>query len=138
MKKFIKDFFEFAKRGNVLNLAVGVIIGAAFQGVIGSLVDNILSPLLGLVTKQNFDSLEIGFGGITLGYGRFITAVINFIIMAFVVFILSRIVTKLFVKETAKEEKSERHCNYCYSVIDEKAVRCPFCTSKLEGYDTDS
>ncbi|MDR2952113.1 MAG: large conductance mechanosensitive channel protein MscL, partial [Treponema sp.] len=84
MKNFFKEFRDFAMKGNVLNLAVGVIIGAAFQGVVSSLTENILSPIIGLLMRQNFDSLMLEVMGITLKYGAFITSIINFIIMALV------------------------------------------------------
>jgi len=135
MKKFLNEFKNFALKGNVLNLAVGVIIGASFQGVVNSLTENILSPIIGLLTRQNFDSLKLEVLGITLKYGAFITSVINFIIMAFVVFMLVRIMNRIL---TIGQEKSKntapvkKQCEYCFSEIDIKATRCPACTSRLE------
>jgi len=134
MKKFLNEFKDFALKGNVLNLAVGVIIGAAFQGVVSSLTENILSPIIGLFTRQNFDSLKLDVVGITLKYGAFITSIINFLIMAFVVFLIVRIVNKLL---TIGQEKPKapapvkKQCPYCFSEIDIKATRCPACTSQL-------
>jgi len=136
MKKFLNEFKDFALKGNVLNLAVGVIIGAAFQGVVNSLTENILSPIIGLLTRQNFDSLKLDVLGITLKYGAFITSVINFIIMAFVVFLLVRIMNQILAigHEKAKAPLPvKKQCPYCFSEIDIKAVRCPACTSKLES-----
>jgi len=134
MKKFLNEFKDFALKGNVLNLAVGVIIGASFQGVVNSLTENILSPIIGLLTRQNFDSLTLEVLGITLKYGAFITSVINFIIMAFVVFMLVRIMNKILTighdKQTAP--LTTKKCNYCFSEIDIQATRCPACTSLLE------
>ena len=133
MKKFLNEFKDFALKGNVLNLAVGVIIGAAFQGVVSSLTENILSPIIGLLTRQNFDSMMLEVLGITFKYGAFITSVINFIIMAFVVFLLVRIMNKILTlgHEKQKAPLTKKKCNYCFSEIDINAIRCPACTSQL-------
>ena len=95
MKKFLQEFKSFAMKGNVLDLAVGVIIGAAFQAVVASLTKNILAPIIGLFAKQNFDALHWEVLGTTIGYGAFITSLINFIIMAFVVFLLVKAMNRL-------------------------------------------
>ena len=133
MKKFLKEFREFALKGNVMSLAVGVIIGSAFQGVVTSLTNNLLSPVIGLFTRQNFDSLELNILGITLKYGAFITSVINFIIMAFVVFLLVRIMNRLLSMGEKKKEPAPpaRLCPYCKTVLHKEAVRCPACTSEV-------
>ena len=135
MKKFLQEFRDFAFKGNVMNLAVGVIIGAAFQSVVKSLTDNILSPIIGLFTRQNFDSLQLEVLGITLKYGAFITSVINFIIMAFVVFLLIRVMNIAISLEKKKMETpapaTVKQCTYCLSEINIKATRCPACTSHL-------
>ena len=99
MKKFLGEFKEFALRGNVMDLAIGVIIGAAFQAIVTSLTGDIISPLLGLFGQVNFDSLAITVGQATIRYGAFLTAVLNFVIMALVIF--------LFVKLTNNGEKSQ-------------------------------
>jgi len=134
MKKFMQEFKEFALRGNVMNLAVGVIIGAAFQGLVTSLTDNILSPIIGLFARQNFDSLEFTIMGSTLLYGAFITAVINFIILALVVFLIVRLMNRM-LSMGKKEEKAvpepERLCPYCKTLLHKEASRCPACTSKV-------
>ena len=132
-KKFIQEFKDFALRGNVMSLAVGVIIGSAFQGVVKSLTDNILSPIIGLFTRQNFDSLELSVVGITLRYGAFITSVINFTIMAFVVFLLIRGMNKLLSLGEKKEEMPTpaRLCPYCKTALHREATRCPACTSAV-------
>jgi len=132
-RKFFQEFKEFALRGNVMSLAVGVIIGSAFQGVVRSLTDNILSPIIGLFTRQNFDSIELNVVGITLRYGAFITSVINFIIMAFVVFLLVRAMNKLLSLGEQKKEAPApaRLCPYCKTVLHPEATRCPACTSEL-------
>jgi len=135
MKKFLREFKNFALKGNVMNLAVGVIIGAAFQGVVGSLTDNILSPIIGLLTGQNFDSLQLEILGTTLKYGAFITSVVNFLIMALVVFILIRAMNRILTVGRKKPEPPEpttKRCAYCFSEIDIRATRCPKCTSQLE------
>ena len=136
MSKFLKEFRDFAFKGNVMNLAVGVIIGAAFQSVVSSLTDNILSPIIGLFTKQNFDSLKLEVFGVTLKYGAFITSIINFIIMAFVVFMLVRIMNiamSLDKRHEAPKPPTVKQCPYCLSEINIKAARCPACTSQLEA-----
>ena len=130
MKKFLQEFKEFALRGNVMSLAVGLIIGAAFQDIVTSLTDNILSPIIGLLIGQNFDSLTLEMFGVTLRYGAFITSVVNFIILAFVVFLLVKMMNRVFA---AKEEAAapEHHCPFCKTVIHEDATRCPACTTEL-------
>ena len=134
IKSFLREFKEFALRGNVMSLAVGVIIGSAFQGVVKSLTDNILSPIIGLFTRQNFDSLELNILGITLRYGSFITSVINFFIMAFVVFLLIRAMNKLL--SLGEKEKlappPARLCPFCKTTLHPEASRCPACTSELQ------
>ena len=132
-RKFLREFKEFAVRGNVMSLAVGVIIGGSFQGVVTSLTQNILSPIIGLFTKQNFDSLEFNVLGITLRYGAFITSVINFIIMALVVFILVRLMNRLISLGDRKKAPPPpaRLCPFCKTAIHKEATRCPSCTSDL-------
>ena len=88
MKKFLKEFKEFALRGNVMDLAIGVIIGAAFQSIIKSLVDDVLSPLIGLFAKTDLSYLVLNINGVDIKYGSFLTAVINFLIMVFIIFLL--------------------------------------------------
>jgi large conductance mechanosensitive channel len=135
LNKFLHEFKDFAFKGNVINLAVGIIIGAAFQSVVSSLTDNILSPVIGLLTKQNFDSLHLEVLGVTLKYGAFITSIINFIIMAFVVFMLIRGMNRILTihkKEPEAAAPTRKQCKFCYSDIDIKATRCPACTSQLE------
>ncbi|NLT57975.1 MAG: large conductance mechanosensitive channel protein MscL [Clostridiales bacterium] len=136
MKKFFNEFREFALQGNVMNLAVGVIIGAAFQGIVASLTADILSPIIGLFTRQNFDTLQVEFLGTTLRYGAFVTSVINFFIMAFVIFLLVRWMNRLMPKApepVADAAPTTKQCPYCRSEIDPLATRCPACTSSLEA-----
>ena len=137
MRKFLQEFKEFALQGNVMSMAVGVIIGVSFQGLVTSLTDNILSPIIGLFIRQNFDFLELHILGINLRYGAFFTTLINFLIMAFVVFVLVKFMNKLLVctkpkKESEKEPEPERQCPFCFSVVHKDATRCHACTSQLQ------
>ena len=89
MKKFMNEFKEFISRGNVIDMAVGIIIGGAFTSIVSSLVDDIINPILGLFGGMNFDQLKVNLlGEVTLNYGKFISTVINFLIMALIVFIM--------------------------------------------------
>ena len=135
MKTFVKEFKEFVLKGNVINLAVGVIIGVAFQGVIGSLTDNIISPVIGLFAGQNFDTLQVEVLGATITYGAFITSVINFFIIALVVFLMIKLTNKMLAIGKEKEEEADpttKKCQFCMSEIDIQATRCPHCTAQLE------
>lgn len=137
MKKFIKEFKEFALKGNVMNLAVGVIIGAAFQGVVSSLTENIISPIIGMLPGQNFDAMEwtVFEGGPVLRYGAFVTSVIDFLIMAFVIFLMVKMMNRFMSLSPLKKEEApkapSRKCPYCLSEVKEEATRCPACTSHL-------
>lgn len=134
MKKFFDEFKSFVMRGNVLDLAVGVIIGAAFQGIVTSLTDNIISPILGLFGGMNFDQFSFTFNGVNIAYGKFITAVINFIIMAFVIFLIVKLVNKVMKigkKPAEKPAPTTKKCPFCCSEIDIKATKCPHCTSDV-------
>lgn len=135
MKKFFGEFKEFVLRGNVLDLAVGVIIGAAFQGIVKSLTDDIISPILGVFGGVNFDQLAFTFNNVTFGYGKFLTAIINFLIMALVIFIIVKLVNKVMSigkKPEPKAEPTTKKCPYCFSEIDIKATKCPHCTSDIK------
>ena len=137
MSNFLKEFKEFALRGNVLDLAVGVIIGGAFQGVVNSLVQDIISPIIGLFANQDFSNLVITLGGVQVKYGSFITALINFIIMAFVILLIVKGMNKLaslgkHEEVAATEEPTTKVCPYCCSEIPISATRCPNCTSELK------
>ena len=136
MKKFFHEFKEFALRGNVLELAVGVIIGGAFQSIVNSLVKDIISPIIGLFAKTDFNDLAINILGVNIKYGSFITNVINFIIMAFVIFVIIKGLNKLTHigknDTNENEEKTTKTCPYCLSEIPINAVKCAYCTSELE------
>lgn len=136
MKKFLREFKEFAMRGNVMDLAVGVIIGAAFQAIIKSLTGDVISPLIGTFAKTDFSNLILTINGSEIKYGAFVTAVINFIITAFVIFLLIKAINKLQSLRKPKEEEAApapttKACPFCCSEIDIKATRCPHCTSEL-------
>lgn len=136
MKNFFKEFKEFAMRGNVMDLAVGIIIGAAFTAIVTSLVDDILSPIIGLLVQVNFSDLVLNAGGVTLKYGSFIMAVINFVIVAFALFVIVKTLNKAatFGRKPAEEEEAPptaKECPYCKSEINIEATRCPHCTSQL-------
>lgn len=137
MKKFLDEFKTFALRGNVIDLAVGVIIGAAFQSVVKSLTDDLISPFLGLFLKMDFSELSVAVNGVDLRYGAFLTAIINFIIMAFLIFLLVKAMNHLSSigqkkTEDIPEEPSVKCCPFCLSEIPAAASRCPHCTSMLE------
>ena len=137
MKKFIEEFKAFINRGNVMDMAVGVIIGGAFTSIVTSLVEDILSPIIGLFGGKNFDSLSVNIlGEVTLNYGKFITAVVNFLIMAVVVFLIVKAMNTAAAKFSKKEEAVEaattKICPFCKTELAIDATRCPNCTSMLE------
>lgn len=139
MRKLVKEFKEFISRGNVIDMAVGIIIGSAFTAIVNSLVSDIFTPLIGFLTGGiNFESLKFSFGegdsAAVLRYGSFISAVINFVIIAIVVFVLIKIINRLRnLKGHEAEKEKKQTCPYCISKIDMKATRCPHCTSVIEG-----
>jgi len=130
----LKEFREFVMRGNVLDLAVAVIIGAAFGKIITSLVNDILTPLIGLVLGGiNFSGLAFQVGEAVVTYGNFIQAIIDFLIVALVIFLIVRSANNLKRKEkdVPPSEPTTKVCGYCYTTIPVKATRCPNCTSEL-------
>lgn len=149
MKNLLKEFKDFALKGNMIDLAVGVIIGGAFNSLVKSLVDNVVMPALSVFTgKIDFTNMFIALNGQTyatlaaakeetsvIAYGQFVTEVINFLIMAFVVFIVIRELNKLHKKNEVPAEPApvphEKVCPFCKSTIDLDATRCPHCTSQL-------
>ncbi len=142
MKKFLGEFKKFALKGNMIDLAVGMIVGSAFTSIVGSLVNDIFMPLLSIFTgKINFDSLMIVLGSgdnaATINYGTFLTQLINFLVVSFVIFLLVRQINKLqrsHEKEESKEP-TEKECPYCKTQISIHATRCPHCTSLLDEAD---
>ena len=138
MKKMIREFKEFALRGTVMDLAVGMIIGAAFQAIVKSLVDDVISPVIGLFANTDLSYLVLTVGEVEIRYGAFLTAVINFVIMAAIIFLLVKGMNTLAnigkKKETeeAAQAPAVKQCPYCKSEIAADALRCPHCTSILE------
>ncbi len=137
MKKFFKEFKEFALRGNVMDLAVGVIIGGAFQSIVSSLTGDIISPFIGLFAQTDFSDMVVNIRGVDIRYGAFLTAVINFIIMALVIFLFLKLINRLVRFGHKKEAPAPaapttKQCPYCCSEIPLAATRCPHCTSVLE------
>ena len=136
MKAFIKEFKEFAMRGNVMDMAVGVIIGGAFGAIITALVDNIITPIIGSVMGGvDFSKLAITVGKANIGYGAFIQAVIDFLIVAFCIFCLLKAMNKaasLKKQEEEEEAPTTKECPFCKTEIAIGATRCPNCTSVLE------
>ena len=135
LKDFFGEFKDFAMRGNVMDLAVGVIIGGAFQKIVDSLVKDMLSPVIGLFTRCNFDDLKIKLfeEAVTIKYGSFITALINFVIMAFVIFCLVKGLNAIANIGRKEEEPvvTTKICPFCKSEINLEATKCPFCASEL-------
>ena len=136
MKKFMSEFKEFISRGNVMDMAVGIIIGGAFTSIVSSLVEDIINPLLGIFGGMNFDQLHIKLlGEATLNYGKFISAILNFLIMALIVFIIMKTMNRMvekFKKEEAPAAPTTKVCPFCKNEIAIDATRCPHCTSVLE------
>ncbi len=134
MKSFMQEFKEFALRGNVMDMAVGIIIGAAFTAIVTSLVDDIISPLIGLFVKVDFNHLVGTVMGVEIKYGAFIMAIINFLIVALVLFSIIKAMNKaasVAKKEEEEEAPTTKVCPFCKSEIDIEATRCPNCTSEL-------
>ena len=147
MKKLFQDFKQFCSRGNILELATGVMIGGAFTTIVNSLVSDMLMPVIGLLTGsvnlsglffaldfQHYPSAEAanaaGVG--TVNYGLFLQNILNFLIIAFCVFLLVKSMNKLLHKEETVKEAA-RKCPYCKSAVEKGATRCPHCTSDIEG-----
>ena len=152
MGKFFKEFKEFAVKGNVMDMAVGVIIGGAFGTIVTSVINDLIMPFIGLITgglnfKDQFVILKCPEGvdkaavtsidaakemGVsTFNYGAFITAVINFLIMAFVIFLMVKAINKVKDRNKVEEAPTTKKCPFCRSEIDIKATRCPHCTSEV-------
>lgn len=148
----LKEFKEFAMRGNVIDMAVGIIIGAAFGAIVTSLVADIIMPPIGLLLGNvDFSNLFIvlregiktgpysslaeakAAGAVTFNYGMFVNTIISFVIVAFAIFLLIRSINKLKrQKEAPPSVPTTKECSYCLSVIPVKATRCPHCTSELK------
>jgi len=148
-----KEFKEFAMRGNVVDMAVGIIIGAAFGAIVGSFVADVIMPPIGLLLgKVDFSNLFVVLksgavpgpyatiavakqaGAVTLNYGVFFNTIISFLIIALAVFLVIRQINKLKRKaEAPAAAPTTKECPYCYSAVAIKATRCPFCTSTLKA-----
>jgi large conductance mechanosensitive channel len=143
----LKEFKEFAMRGNVVDMAVGIIIGAAFGKIVTSFVNDILMPPIGrVIGKMDFSNMFINLSGkdyetlaeakkagaATINYGLFLNTTIDFVIVAFALFLLIRQINRL-KREQPAPEPTTKECAYCFSAIPVKAVRCPHCTSELQG-----
>ncbi len=146
MKKILNEFKQFAIRGNVVDLSIGIIIGGAFNGIVQSLVKDVIMPPIGfLLGKIDFSTLFISLGGNyktlaeakeagipTINYGLFINALIVFIITAFSVFLLVKVINRLRKQEEKKpSDPTTKNCPFCFSPISIKATRCSQCTSQL-------
>ncbi len=148
----LKEFKEFAMRGNVLDLAVGIVIGTAFGAIVKSLVDDILMPILGLIFggsdfANKFWVLKSGVpakpyesllaaqeaGAVTINFGLFINALVTFVIIAYALFLIIRAVNRLkkVEEEPTPSEPTSKECTYCFTEIPIQAMRCPNCTSEL-------
>jgi len=142
----LKEFKEFAMKGNIVDLAVGVVIGGAFGKIVTSLVNDIVMPIVGmLMGKVDFSNLFFAFGNgnfttiqqaknagvATINYGLFINNVIDFLIIAFSIFIVIKQINKFTKKKEEKPVENKKKCPYCYSEIHINARRCPDCTSEL-------
>src|SRR5688572_25753355 len=129
----LKEFREFVARGNVLDLAIAVIIGGAFGKIVASLVNDILTPLLGLVMGGiNFSEQSSQVGAAVITWGVFLQSIIDFLIIAFVIFLIVRTANKM-KKAPPPADPTTKDCPYCFSTISIKATRCPNCTSELKA-----
>ncbi|MBQ8084818.1 MAG: large conductance mechanosensitive channel protein MscL [Lachnospiraceae bacterium] len=135
MKKFFEEFKEFALKGNVMDMAIGVIIGAAFGNIITALTENVINPLIGCIGNPEVTGFVIPLiKGQEINLGALITAIINFILMAFVLFLVIKAMNKAMTIGKKKEEEAApltRKCPYCKSEIDIEATKCPHCTSDV-------
>ena len=142
-KGFVEEFKKFILRGNVMDMAVGVIVGGAFTSIVTSLNKDVLTPILGVFGGIDFTHLSIVLGSgeeaPVLAYGNFITAVLNFLVTAFVIFVLVKAINGINDRFSKKEEPAPapapttKTCPYCKSTIAIDATRCPHCTSMIEG-----
>lgn len=143
----LKEFAEFATKGNLVDMAIGIVIGSAFTGIVNSLVNDIITPIISLITgKIDFTNMFVTFDGntyptlalaqeagvLTLNYGKFLTIIINFLIVAFSIFILVKKIFATKKKEDNPQLLSAKICPYCKTSIHIDATRCPNCTSQLQ------
>ena len=138
MKKFFSEFKEFISKGNVMDMAVGIIVGGAFTAIVNSLTNDVINPLIGSIFKMDFSELSVDINGADLMYGAFIMAIINFIIIAFVLFLIVKGMNKLRARAEEKKKAEEEEaapttkiCPFCKSEVPIEATRCAHCTSEL-------
>ena len=137
MNNFFKEFKEFITKGNIMDMAVGIVMGTAFVAIVNSLVEDIISPLLGLIVGINFSDLKGTVGDVTFTYGNFIMAIINFLLIALVMFLLIKGLMKMqqardkATGKTKDDAPTTKVCEFCKTEIDIAATRCPNCTSQL-------
>lgn len=139
MKKFLKEFKEFALKGNVMDMAVGVVIGGAFTAIVTALTSSFITPLIQLITGGKAeDGSYVGgsftINGVAFDYGSFLSAIINFLIIALVLFMVIKGINKAMTigkkkEEEAPAEPTTKVCPFCQSEISIKAIKCPHCTS---------
>lgn len=137
MKKFLKEFKEFISKGNVLDLAVGVIIGGAFSSIVTALTDNIIKPILNCIGGAEIQGKIHLLGDNYIDYGAFLSAVVNFLIMALIIFCIVKAVNKAMSlgkkhEEPVEEAPATKICPYCKSEIPADATKCAHCTSNVE------
>lgn len=135
MKKFLAEFKEFALRGNVMDMAIGVVIGAAFKAIIDALTEYIINPIIGCFIQGGLEGWTVTIGKAELCLGAFIMAIINFLIIAFVLFCVVKAMNKLASLRKKPEEEAApltKKCPYCQSEVDIKAIKCPHCTSSIQ------
>lgn len=138
MKKIFEEFKTFISRGNVMDMAVGVVVGGAFTKIVNSLVEDVIMPLIGVITGGiDFSDKKIILSAAedaaTLNYGTFISNIINFLLIAFVIFLIIKAMNKLNRNKPEPEpDPTEKECPYCKSMIAIEATRCPHCTSELK------
>jgi len=131
----LKEFKDFVMRGNVLDLAVAVIIGGAFGKIVGSMVNDIIMPLIGLMMGGvNFSELSITVGEAVVKWGSFVQTVLDFLVIAFVIFLIVRAANKMkkAPAPAAPAAPTTKECPHCFSTISIKATRCPNCTSEVK------
>ena len=135
MKKFMEEFKAFALKGNVMDMAIGVIIGGAFASIISALTEHIINPIIGCFTTGGLEGWTITIWKAELGIGAFIMAVINFLILAFCLFLMLKGMNKLLDMRKKPEPEAEvltKKCPLCQSEIDIKAIKCPHCTGDIQ------
>ena len=135
MKKFFNEFKEFAMRGNIMDMAIGIIVGAAFTAIVTSLVNDIISPIIGIFATEDFNDLVWTVAAVDIKYGAFIMAIINFLLVAFALFMVIKAMNKAASLTKKPEEETApttKECPFCKTEIHIEATRCPNCTSQLE------